>query len=88
MEALSRGLPEWSDGDDRPPTFDAHHATDYPFLGLDKVGLTWFFPVNPSYNCVLAQKANILVDALSRSKRVKLDVVNNAMVGDNQLEGI
>ena len=56
---------------------------------LDKVGfdLVISSQIHPTI-VVPAQKANILVDALSRSKRVKLDVVNNAMVEDNQLEGI
>ena len=56
METLFGGLPRWSDGDDRPPTLDAHHATGYPFSGSDEVGSTWFLLVNPTNDCVPARK--------------------------------
>ena len=52
VEALSGGLPKWSDGDDKPPTFDVHYTIGYPFSGTNEVGSTWFLPVNPTYDYV------------------------------------
>ena len=56
METLSRGLPKWSDGDDRPPTPDAPNVVAYPFSGLEEVGSTWFLPINSACDCVSAPK--------------------------------
>ena len=56
METLFGGQPRWSDGDDRPPTLDAHNVIGYPFFGSDEVGLTSFLPVNSTCSYVLAQK--------------------------------
>ena len=49
-------LPRWHNGDDRPPTLDAHIAVGHFFIGLDEVGSTWILPFNLTYNYVPARK--------------------------------
>ena len=88
METLSGGLLRWSYSDAKPPTLDVRNAIGYAFLGLHEVGSTWFLPANLAAIMDQPGKGNVLVDALSRSKRVEPNAVLNTVEESGQAKEI